>query len=263
MGIRFDADADQLSLSTGLPADLGALSVSVWFKPVVLISQFTQVPMAFDPSSPTEDLYWQTQTGSSDLGLWTGATFVNSATLVAGTWFWLGLTKNTTTLNSFWASGVGAVSTATITQTITWTPTLFRVGHTRYSGEYTNGVIANLKIWTATLSQAELEAERWRALPVRATNLWAAWPFRSAGDYTDLNGAHTLTSAGTIVTEDGPPVTWGGQVMVMPSLPAGAPSEGAFSAAGVATVNGVGQSIIPTPPPIAGRTRLPHAILAR
>ena len=74
-----------------------------------------------------------------------------------------------------------------------------------------DGRIAQVKIWTAALSQAELEAEMAVDSVVRTANLWAYYSFRSGPQTNDESGnGRTLTAAGTLTTEAGPPVTGGG-----------------------------------------------------
>lgn len=77
-------------------------------------------------------------------------------------------------------------------------------------GDWFNGSIAQVKIWTAALSEAELEAELPVDGVVRSSNLHAYYSFRDGPQTTDESGnSRTLTAgAGSAaLDEDGPPVS--------------------------------------------------------
>lgn len=75
------------------------------------------------------------------------------------------------------------------------------------SSEWFNGSLAHVRVWSAVLTQSEIEAEWASTTPVRTAGLWAAWPL--ATDLTDTSGnGRTLTAGLTALTvEDDPPIT--------------------------------------------------------
>ncbi|MEU3161787.1 LamG-like jellyroll fold domain-containing protein [Streptomyces griseoincarnatus] len=80
------------------------------------------------------------------------------------------------------------------------------------SSEWFNGSLAHVRVWSAVLSQSEIEAEWNSTTPVRTTNLWASWPLTT--DLTDTSGNGRALSAGTtaLTVEDDPPISGGTNV---------------------------------------------------
>lgn len=76
-------------------------------------------------------------------------------------------------------------------------------------GDWLNGSVAAAKIWTAALTQTELEAEMLKYAPQRTSNLWAAYSFQNGPQTVDDSGnGRTLTQVGTpILDAAGPPIT--------------------------------------------------------
>ncbi|MDR7559462.1 MAG: hypothetical protein QN141_13350, partial [Armatimonadota bacterium] len=108
-----------------------------------------------------------------------------------------------------------------------YTPVGWRLADSSFTGEWFNGRMACVKAWTAALTVAELEAERWYAMPVRRADLWYCNPMEGpASAFTqDYSGnGNTLTASGTLTLEDGPPVAWAPRKLWRGwSRPAGAP----------------------------------------
>ncbi|MGW4641797.1 LamG-like jellyroll fold domain-containing protein [Sphaerisporangium sp. NPDC004334] len=134
--------------------------------------------------------------------------------ITVGTWYYVGISVNgangtmltraagdTSFTVSTWTNGSSSV-----------TATNLRIGKPVYDNRQLNGCIAALKIWGATLSQSELEAEAFQYMPARATSapdeLRAWYPFVRA-ETTDYGGGGRTLSGGTgATTEDGPPIAW-------------------------------------------------------
>ncbi|MFD5697447.1 LamG-like jellyroll fold domain-containing protein [Streptomyces lasiicapitis] len=75
------------------------------------------------------------------------------------------------------------------------------------SGEWFNGGLAYVRVWSAVLSQAEIEAEWASATIVRTSGVWANWPM--VADINDVSGNGRNLTAGTtaLSTEDDPPLS--------------------------------------------------------
>lgn len=75
------------------------------------------------------------------------------------------------------------------------------------AGEWFNGCLAYVRVWSAVLSQAEIEAEWASATIVRTSGVWANWPLLT--DINDVSGNGRNLTAGTtaLTTEDDPPLT--------------------------------------------------------
>lgn len=80
------------------------------------------------------------------------------------------------------------------------------------SSEWFNGGLAHVRVWSAVLTQSEIEAEWDSTTPVRASNLWSAWSL--ATDLTDSSGNGRNLSPGltALTVEDDPPTTLGTDV---------------------------------------------------
>jgi hypothetical protein len=67
--------------------------------------------------------------------------------------------------------------------------------------------VAYARAWTAALSQAEMELEKFSDIPVRTANLWGDWKLLNAADMTDYSGnGHTFIQEGIVQSGDNPPV---------------------------------------------------------
>lgn len=132
-----------------------------------------------------------------------------------GAWQYVAFTVNADAINGYVAiATAAALSTfsATASGGSTWfTPTNLRIGQD-HSGNASDAVGFNYKLYQAVLTQAEIEAERWSMLPKRTANLVAWYPFLAgtrADDYSGL--ARTLTENGTITEGAAAPLGWGGR----------------------------------------------------
>ena len=107
----------------------------------------------------------------------------------------------------------------------------FYIGNGGY-GDWLNGSVAAVKIWTAALTQTELETEMTSYAPVRTANLWAAYKFDAGPQTTDDSGnGRTLTSAGTpTLDSSGPPIGAGGTSYALTATGTGA-STGSLAVA--------------------------------
>lgn len=72
--------------------------------------------------------------------------------------------------------------------------------------EWFNGGLAYVRIWSAVLTQEEIESEWASSTAVRSDDLWASWPL--SDDINDVSGNDRHLTAGTtaLTTEDDPPL---------------------------------------------------------
>jgi hypothetical protein len=132
-----------------------------------------------------------------------------SRELAVGTWYFVALAVGPSSGRLVtYAAGDTAFTTTTYSATVTTFAANLRIGKWPTNGDVLNGCVAGFKLWTATLSQAELEAEAFQYLPARTADLRAWYPFLAAGT-TDYSGSAQTLSGGTgAATEDGPPIRW-------------------------------------------------------
>src|SRR5690606_37514347 len=84
------------------------------------------------------------------------------------------------------------------------TANTLRIGQSPWGGEWLNGRMAAVKIWTAALSANEIQAERDYTSPLRTSDLRAWYPFEVA-ETTDHSGnGETLSGGSSPSTEPGP-----------------------------------------------------------
>jgi hypothetical protein len=107
------------------------------------------------------------------------------------TWMFCAIAVNGSTRTSYYANEGG--TTLTAVSAGAWSSTTDQItetsiGYVNYFGDSSRGKIAHFRLWGATLSQSELEAELVSATAVRTSNL--AWEYRFA------NGAMTTDSSG-------------------------------------------------------------------
>lgn len=78
------------------------------------------------------------------------------------------------------------------------------------ASEWFNGGLAYVRVWSAVLSQAEIEAEWASASIVRTSGVWANWPMLT--DISDVsgNGRHLVGGTTALSTEDDPPLAGAG-----------------------------------------------------
>lgn len=99
------------------------------------------------------------------------------------------------------------------------------------STEWFNGGLAYVRVWSAVLSQADIEAEWASATVVRTSGLWANWPLATNLNDISGNGRNLTAGSTALSTEDDPPLGVSGTAVAnLGGLTA--------TAAGVRTVSG-------------------------
>lgn len=158
------------------------------------------------------------QFGSASPEIYNGGVVCNSANSYSlNDWVFLGMVANgTDNSGDEWALYDGLANAASaLTKTngsraSSFTPTTFRVGESNY-GEYMDGALVALKVWTASLTDAEMELERRQLAPVRTANLWGFFPLLNTADkLKDFggNGYDLTNGTGPWTEEANPPVRW-------------------------------------------------------
>jgi Concanavalin A-like lectin/glucanases superfamily len=205
MSVRFDASADGYSATTGLPGT--AFTALCWGRLAVDRNAYSTF-LSVDNNSASQVLAIQTTTSGNDPYLWCephGVGWLEEApdiVLTVGSWYRMAMSRNGTAIAYYLATAAGAVSSVTGTLTGGLTASRLRVGQSPSSGEWLNGNIANLKVYNAALTQAEIVTEwgNWRAQ--RTANLLRHHKWQTAAETTDYSGnGWALTAAGTPVFE--------------------------------------------------------------
>lgn len=215
MAIRFEPSGEYLEVTTNLPS-VDTFSISFWFKLSVDINTFA-TPWSLCESSANRYVIIQTASNGTSLGLYVSTTFgpfsVTIASCTIGTWYYLAMTASSYTFNNYFA----AADVATLANTTagpnggTIAPGNMRIGNNSRFNETMNGCVAAFKCWSgAVLTADEIANERWTYMPQRTANLHMWTPLLSHADLADYGGGgRNWTSAGTLATEDGPPIILG------------------------------------------------------
>jgi hypothetical protein len=207
VAVRFSADTDKYTATTGLPG--ATLTFICW---TYLSSDRNNFSTLFNLDCSTGNELWLgtevdgttlTLFGSSDGSFDIGAT----ASLTIGTWYQVAIVLNGTSATLY----VGAAgSSLTATSTASWpslgTVTSFTIGGSATTtAELWDGRVANVKIYTAALSQAEVTTELASWTAVRATNLLRHHKLQIP-ETTDYSGnGNALTAGSTSPTTEGDP----------------------------------------------------------
>src|SRR5690606_24328890 len=127
-----------------------------------------------------------------------------SLNMSVGQWYWVGVVKNGTTATVYRSTGTGTITSTNHSVTNSVTVNTLRIGQSPWSGEWLNGRMAAVKIWTAALSANEIQAERCYASRSRPANLRAWYPFEVAMNIDHSGNGETLSGGTSPSTEPRP-----------------------------------------------------------
>lgn len=230
MSVRFDASGDKLTRTSGLPSNMqSAFTVAGWVK--ITVDRNDWSTFCALAQATNNFVYIQTYSDGVKWQLWSQGGSVDIYTASVGTWVYL--------VMQIFQSGPWYASAAYVLaggSTVNWTgslsvgsstPDLFSLGDSPFTGEFLNGSMGGVKVWTAALTDAEILREMYNFAPKRLSDLWGWYPFipqGSASGYgTDYSGnGKTLTVGGTLAWEDNPPlIGWGADPLIYPKIAGG------------------------------------------
>lgn len=205
MAVRFDTDGEGYVGTTGLPG--GTFTVTFWaylaadrnyystFVSIDSASSYTQIATALDGVTLTAfNSVAGSTTATSPLALntWYAMAFVQDSAAGTGTLYW-GTDPNT--LSSVTSSAGGH------------TPTHFRIGGFRNTGEWLNGRIAAVKVWNSVLTPAQIATELQSFDAVVTADLLRVHKLQMP-ETTDYSGhGYQLTGGSGATVEADPPVS--------------------------------------------------------
>ncbi|MET8475428.1 LamG-like jellyroll fold domain-containing protein [Streptomyces sp. NPDC006422] len=216
MSQRSDQASDRVSYTAAAPpAPATAFTVTLWARLRVDRDDFSTMMRLHSSSGGSTSVNIATgSSGTTPVVVSPGNTggIIGSDALAVDTWRMLAVTVGGTgaTDGKLYTRTVGG-STNVVTGQVSGgaTPdglTLF--GRSAGDGgEWFNGGLAYVRVWSAVLSQADIEAEWASETVVRTADLWADWPLLT--DITDVSGNGRNLTAGTtaLTTEDDPPLS--------------------------------------------------------
>ena len=141
-----------------------------------------------------------------------GGNGVNGSALTVGVWYHIGVVRSSATSCVVYLNGVLDITHTNDVTSRSWTALVNRVGVQSNDTFPLNGRVAALKMWDTNLTEAEIQQEMRQFLPFRTNNLhtWTPFTDTSTGtDFLDYSGnARNWTEAGSVTSEDGPPIPW-------------------------------------------------------
>src|SRR5690349_1669362 len=209
MAVRFNGTStSKYTATTGLPGS--TLSLTCW----AMISTDTNANAdIFVTVSSGNRLWFGTDVDGVTMDVWGGggSVAITGPAMTVGTWYRFGLVISGTSATLYHAPITAAALTtgSTGSYSTMGTVTSIAIGASTGGQELLNGRIAAFKLWSAALTQAEVERELAQYIPGRTANLTRWHPFVNAdtADYSG-NGFALTSGGGTIVTEPGPPIPW-------------------------------------------------------
>jgi hypothetical protein len=208
VSVRFDAATDQVSRANP-PSVAAGFTLLGWVR--VRVDTNTWATFARISVSGTTIVTWFTsEDGTSGPNYFSGGgTLTNSTGTPVDAWRKVAIACTGTSGKVYIQNPGNATELDSGTVSSAGTPTLLAVGGrgSAGDGEFLNGNLARLRLYSAELSQAEIEAEWDSAVAVRTAGLWADWPL--ATDLNDVsgNGRHLSAGSTAVTWEDDPPTT--------------------------------------------------------
>ena len=245
MSIRFDGTgADNLNRAITFSANTG--TIMAWVRIVTDRDTYTSF---FNPRAvASQEVLIQTDGTGTRIGLWQADFMTTGTNLTVGQWYHLALI-NSSTACTVYLDGVQDITRAHAAGALTWTQAYFGTNSLATS-EALNGNIGIIKVWNATLTVAEINAEKHIILPQRYANISGWWPTFPGERTLDYSRQGNLTQVGTVTDEANPPVSWGASPIVVPSLAVGnvtaEPTTGALTITGQAPTLAASSAAVPT-----------------
>ena len=211
MSARINASGDSYSAVWALGAQ-SAFSMCCWFKLASDRNAYTGIINTDGNATSGNGVYLQTDADGTTLELWDDQIghIVFGQNMAVGVWYFIGLAKSGTSAVLYYRALSSPTLTA-VAATVSSSSIVnrFWFGNDQFD-EWVDGSVFAGKHWLAQLSFAEMQAESYQIAPARTANLTAFHPVQraEAADYSG-NG-RTLTVAGSIDTDDNPPIPWQG-----------------------------------------------------
>lgn len=254
--VRFDAAADRLVRTASLPDFNAAYTICAWIYPVTLPGSgvYAHVFGINRNTTTNYDVLYikgqastQVVTNGIDNGSYTET--VGATDLSVSTWYFVAYIRTAaassqTYLGTLTAAAAAQASANTTNVAGRTAATRMEAGAQLTTNiDRFDGRIANITVWTRALSLAELVQEQTQYLPLSTTSLHLWTPLLASGsvnDYLDYSGnARGWTTAGTLTSEDGPPLEWSmGRRRLFLPVAAGGPTQYPLDVAGAITPTG-------------------------
>lgn len=217
MAVRFDADTDVLTTTTGLFTG-DVCTVLCWGRIAVDRNDYSnfvslqtslgrKVSLTLDSDGTTLRAFDDELAGPTGISL------------TVGTWYAIAAVVNGTTCDLYWGTSPYSLSTNSDSGFVTsaGATTQMLLGNNLF-GFYLDGDLANVKLYDAALSAAEVSAGLIQYVPLRTANLLHWYPLLNV-NLTDFSGnGNSLTAGGSATAfAAGPPIPWTVQPPIQPA----------------------------------------------
>lgn len=216
MAVRFDASTDVLTATTGLFTG-DVCTVLCWGRIAVDRNDYSnfvsvqvddsrKVSLTLDSDGTTLRAFDGGLAGPTGIGL------------TVGTWYAMAAVVNSTTCDLYAGTSPYSLSTSSgAFGPVAGTVNQMLLGNNAF-GFYLDGDLANVKLYNAALSAAEVSAGLIQYVPLRTANLLHWYPLLNV-NLTDFSGnGNSLTAGGTATAfADGPPIPWTVQPPTQPA----------------------------------------------
>lgn len=211
-----------LRLAQANRPDKRNFAVCGWAKLDTIVARVTSL---FDYYQASPNFSWNgfvTNGNGSTMGWWSGNSKTDVTTITANEWFWWALRSNSTTTNMwFWTRSAGLITDSRANTLVAGTDGFFDIGDHEYDEPW-DGPICAVKIFTASITDAEMLNEQWCMVPKAANKLHAWYPMLNSS-LTDAlkdfsgNGRNLTANGATQPTAvlSSPPVSYGAKIIAV------------------------------------------------
>lgn len=209
MAIQFNVPGDRVYLAATLPAPGSTgLTILGWWRMKTAASFETYYRTSTTAGASTIHTVGNTSS-ARDVNVYTTAGDITTgAVAAADQWMAIAVTDNGAGVSLF-TRPQGASTTFMSGSVGSGTPAHFCIGGRDATNinETLNGNAAYVRVYSAALTQTQIETEWASTTPVRTSGLWADYPFISNIQDASGNSRHLTTVSGTPTFETGPTLT--------------------------------------------------------
>lgn len=212
-----------LRLAQANRPDKRNFAICGWAKLNTVVAQLTNLFAYFEVDVNLFVVSWvgfTTNADGSTMGWWSGGSKTNITTITAGRWFWWAVKSDSTTSKMwFWTHNGGLFTDSRSNTLSAGTTGYFDFGSHVYNEPW-DGSICSVKVFTASITDAELQNEQWSMAPKAANKLHSWYPMLDTSltnSIKDFSGnGKDLTAEGATqptVAVETPPIPYASEII--------------------------------------------------
>ena len=169
MAVRFSADGQDYTSTLSL-GSISTFTICAWVQTVVDRNAISTA-VALD-NGASDGMQLRTDVNGSSFNYYDQSTSSASVTNQSNFWYMIAAARSGTTGTFYHISYNGlTLSSSAITGAATITANTLRIGESGTGGQWYNGSVCAVRLWTAQLTSDELLAESFQLIPTRTENL--------------------------------------------------------------------------------------------